>query len=295
MEESVSPARTRTETIEEIRRDIDRVDDAIHDLLIQRSRLAERIGAVKRSNGSVSQPAREAAMIRRRCQYHYGSLAPEVVVRIWREMIAGYSRIQGESSVIVWHLPEQIQIRDLARDHCGSATPIRIASTVLQALTAVADHSATFAVFPARDSDEVWWSQLPPEAAGTPKVIARLPFYHTLNSSLDAMVVALGAREPTGDDRTLLRVDQLDWTVPSQSSPEIKCQSTSAQRWCIIDRPSSNRQVGLALIEIAGFVTGSADAYQLWSQRLGVPRSSLTVVGGYASQIAPHRHQSHDP
>lgn len=281
---STWPVANTTESIEHIRQDIDRIDEMIHELLIQRATLTVRIGAAKRSGEGVARPAREAVMLRQRHRYHQehqGLLAPQTIMRIWREIIAGHSSIQGEVSVIVCHLPDQLHIQDLARDHYGSATPIRSAATARQALTAVGERSATFAVFPVTGGD--WWLQMSPERPGIPRVVARLPFYrpHGYDSSLDALVVGLCAREPTGDDQTII------------CGPERKFLDSwargigSARRWRIIDR-----QAGMSLIDIAGFMADSSDGSQLWDGCSEI--SELTVIGGYACPIAPSYDQSFD-
>src|ERR1700721_4655164 len=63
-------------SLADLRRDIDRIDAAMHALLIERGEIIERLIAVKKTqeSGSAFRPAREADMLRRLVQRHQGSL-----------------------------------------------------------------------------------------------------------------------------------------------------------------------------------------------------------------------------
>jgi chorismate mutase len=70
--------------IEEARREIDQIDDAIVDLLVQRSRSAVRIGRAKRREGvPVRDPAREAAVLARLVERARGKLDALAIERVF--------------------------------------------------------------------------------------------------------------------------------------------------------------------------------------------------------------------
>ena len=75
-------------SLEELRREIDEIDDAIHDLLMRRAQVVEQIGIAKRPDNQIFRPGREAIILRRLAARHTGAFPIAVVVRIWREMIA---------------------------------------------------------------------------------------------------------------------------------------------------------------------------------------------------------------
>ncbi len=59
-------------TLAELRREIDRIDEAMHDLLMQRGDIIDRLISVKKTQevGSAFRPAREADMMRHLCSQH---------------------------------------------------------------------------------------------------------------------------------------------------------------------------------------------------------------------------------
>ncbi|MBK3778512.1 chorismate mutase, partial [Azospirillum brasilense] len=101
--------------LDDLRREIDHIDDTIHDLLMRRTAVVERVGVVKSqieaAEGQVSgnpqtpiylRPAREAVILRRLMARHAGSFPAMAVVRMWREMITAFTRLQGPFAVAVY-------------------------------------------------------------------------------------------------------------------------------------------------------------------------------------------------
>ena len=79
-------------SIANLRREIDSVDDAIHDLLMKRAEIVEEIGHLKTRGGNTRffRPAREAEIVRRIVKRTKGRLPAYAVARVWREMVAAY-------------------------------------------------------------------------------------------------------------------------------------------------------------------------------------------------------------
>ena len=90
-------------SLDALRREIDRIDDEIHDLLMRRAAVA---GEIRRSkgpdNGSYLRLGREAAILRRLVARHSGSFPKPALVRIWREIMAALTQLQGPFSVAVF-------------------------------------------------------------------------------------------------------------------------------------------------------------------------------------------------
>src|SRR6478752_930219 len=105
--------------LEDLRRRIDGIDNRLQDLLIERIEVVAQIGARKRSTGGVAahQPGREAEMIRRLVARNHGGLPPATLVRMWRELLAATTRLQGVFAIAVYAPPEAQGFWDLARDH----------------------------------------------------------------------------------------------------------------------------------------------------------------------------------
>ena len=71
--------------LEKIREKIDKLDNQIHDLLMERADLVSDVAAEKRKhNLQIVHPAREAMMVRRLLKRHKSVLPEAAVVRIWR-------------------------------------------------------------------------------------------------------------------------------------------------------------------------------------------------------------------
>src|SRR6476620_2029365 len=80
-----------------LRQEIDRIDQAMHVLLMERGEIIDRLIAVKRSqeSGSAFRPGREAAMMREIVGRHDGILPVDIVESIWRVIIATFTHVQA--------------------------------------------------------------------------------------------------------------------------------------------------------------------------------------------------------
>ena len=81
----------------DLRKDIDRIDEAMHRLLMERGEIINRLISVKNSQetGSAFRPAREADMMRRLVQRHHGILPLDTAESIWRVIIATFTHVQA--------------------------------------------------------------------------------------------------------------------------------------------------------------------------------------------------------
>src|SRR5271170_3797453 len=105
-----------------LRAELDRIDDAVHVLLIERARVVERVA--KSGKRSAYRPGREASIIRRLLRQHSGELPPQTLVRIWRELLAGTTAMQGPFAVAVCERDGTGAYTQAAREHFGALTPL---------------------------------------------------------------------------------------------------------------------------------------------------------------------------
>jgi chorismate mutase len=200
--------------LEDLRAEVDRIDQAMLELLVERSDVVRQIGAVKadRANQRLAvRPAREAVILRRLAELADGRFPRAVLVRMWRELLAATTRIQTPLSVAVF-TPRQQGFRtwDLARGHFGSVTPMVRVDSASQALRSVSDGSATVAVVPLPTDEDPWWLALVSDHFDRIRVFGRLPFVAGGNGEgEEASALALGRLEPepSGDDLTLLAIE----------------------------------------------------------------------------------------
>jgi chorismate mutase len=172
------PKPPETPSLPELRKDIDRIDESMHKLLIERSEIIGRLIAVKKSQetGSAFRPAREAEMMRRLVQRHKGLLPLDTVESIWRVIIATFTYVQSPFSVHADLSAGDALMRDSARFHFGFTVPFIPHMGASGVVAAVSESKGDLGLVPAIavPGAGAWWSALEFDTA--PKIIARLPF-----------------------------------------------------------------------------------------------------------------------
>jgi chorismate mutase len=165
-------------TLGDLRAEIDRIDKAMHELLIERSGIVDTLISVKKSNetGSAFRPAREAAMMRSLVERHHGILPLDTVESIWRVIIATFTYVQQPYSVHVDLSSGDALVRDSVRFHFGYTVPVSQHVGAPAVVDAVANSRGDLGLVRAEAvaGAKPWWAAL--EGDGKPKIIARLPF-----------------------------------------------------------------------------------------------------------------------
>ena len=89
------------ESLAELRAEIDRIDGEMHELLIERGGIIDRLIAVKarQGGGSAFRPGREADMMRVIAARHRGRLPLDTVESIWRVIISTFTFVQSPYAV----------------------------------------------------------------------------------------------------------------------------------------------------------------------------------------------------
>jgi len=170
---------TEAPSLADLRKEIDRIDEAMHQLLIERGDIIDRLISVKRSQDtgtSAFRPAREAEMMRRLVKRHKGILPLDTVESIWRVIISTFTYVQAPFSIHADLSAGDAHIRDSARFHFGFTVPFVPHMGAAGVVAAVSESKGDLGLVPAFDiaSAGAWWSALEFDAA--PKIIARLPF-----------------------------------------------------------------------------------------------------------------------
>ena len=116
-ETSDDPAAREAETpppdLGALRDSLDRIDDQLHDLLMERAEIVAR-GITQAKTGLALRPGREARIIRRLLARHQGKLPSQTMVRLWRELLAGTTAIQGRyviACATTTHMPASLRSR----------------------------------------------------------------------------------------------------------------------------------------------------------------------------------------
>jgi len=206
--DTAPPSAPPEDALAALRSEIDHLDDQLHDLVMRRADVVATLAASRVKGGaSPLRPGREAMILRRLLRRHAGALPANAMVRLWREIFAASSAMQGGFTVAVYARDAE-QLR-LAREHFGTLTPLRSMPTAARALAAVAAGEAQVAVLPLPEDgeplDQAWWMGLD---APRLQVVARLPFWAANADNLpEALAVTPGAPDPSGADRSLLRLE----------------------------------------------------------------------------------------
>ena len=108
----------------QVRQKIDHIDDQLHDLIIERAKISEKIKALKKEGDAKIRPAREAQIIYRLLDRHRGQFPVQELIRIWREIITATLRMQGPFSIAAIEPNGEPDYCNLARDQYGSFSPI---------------------------------------------------------------------------------------------------------------------------------------------------------------------------
>ena len=164
--------------LDDLRKEIDRIDEAMHQLLSERSEIIDRLIEIKggQDTGSAFRPAREAAMMRRLVQRHRGLLPLDTAESIWRVIISTFTYVQAPFSVHADLSAGDALMRDSARFHFGFTVPFVGHMGASGVVAAVSESKGDLGLVPALavPGAGAWWSALEFDTA--PKIIARLPF-----------------------------------------------------------------------------------------------------------------------
>lgn len=266
-----------------LRAELDRIDDALHDQLMRRAEVVGRVAALAPRGKVAFRPGREADIIRRLLGRHQGGLPKRAVTRIWRELLAATTAMQGTYVVTVCEVDSAGAFAACAREHFGALTPLRLHRTPAQAIGEVSAGTATVAVLPMPAEEETpgsaWWIALLHRDEPRIHVVARLPFWTPRSDGApraQALVVAAAAPDASQKDRSLIGLE-----LPlemSRARLHTTLTGVGFQPVTVLLRRDAGAQVAQALIEVEGYV-GDDDSRLLG---IGNVRRPPVVLGAYA-------------
>jgi chorismate mutase len=206
----------------DLRKEIDRIDESMHQLLMERAEIIDRLIAVKRSQetGSAFRPVREAEMMRRLVKRHKGILPLDTVESIWRVIISTFTFVQAPFSVHADLSAGDALMRDSARFHFGFTVPFIPHMGAAGVVAAVSDSKGDLGLVPAIavPGAGAWWSALEFDAA--PKIIARLPFVERADhpAALPVFVLSRVAADAMATEAAVWSVRVSGWGAgPAQA------------------------------------------------------------------------------
>jgi chorismate mutase/prephenate dehydratase len=268
-----------------LRAEIDRLDDTLHATLMRRAEVVAAVAGLRAKRATPLRPGREAAIIRRLLARHHGALPRPAIVRLWRELLAATTAMQGRFALAVCETDPAEATVALAREHFGALTPLGRHCTAADAIRAVRQGAAAVAVLPmpAEDeSDAAWWPALLRGEGPRLHIVGRLPFWAPRPEGApraQALVVSAADPDPSGEDRSLLGLELAAGTSRTRLGATLAAAGF-APRAIFLRRPDA-APVTQALVEVEGFV--AEDDKRL--PAIGpLPRPPV-VLGAYAVPI----------
>lgn len=283
----------RIPSLEETRREIDAIDDALHDLLIRRTEAVQSIAAAKRGSApfvpfrAAFRPSREAQILRRLSDRHRGELPRDVLVFLWRAIMSAKLALQSPFRVHVFAPEGRAGLWDVARAHFGAGIPFLACSTPLHALQACAQDPSSIAVVPYPQSEDAlpaWWSHMAQLDHEGPRVVARLPFTGG-DAGNQALAFAAVPAEPTGDDTTLLLIEVSGDTSRTRLNSLFKQASLPAQIIAAAQDAQGKGPIQFCL-EVDGYLRDGDPRLMGFADRARDCLNLLFVAGGYANPLA---------
>lgn len=272
--------RPTPETLADLRNEIDRIDACLHEMLMQRGEIIDRLIAVKArtGGGSAFRPGREAEMMRRLVERHKGILPLDTVESIWRIIISTFTFVQANYSVHADISGGDAQMRDGCRFHFGFTVPYIAHQGVAAVVGAVAEASGDLGLVPveAGPAAGAWWQHL--TAPTAPKIIARLPFVerHDHPAGTPLFVIAKPVEDGAARDVVLYAATLGDWRGhwydidPSLHGTGVEIIARAPQQSALL---------------LAAPGTLSAAALRETLAGRGMTQSDLTEIGSHAARF----------
>ncbi len=277
------PPRSPQPSLADLRREIDRIDEAMHALLIERGEIIDRLIAVKRTeeSGSAFRPAREAEMMRRLVQRHHGSLPLDTAESIWRVIISTFTYVQAPFSVHADLSTGDALMRDSARFHFGFTVPFVPHMGAASVVAAVTESKGDLGLVPAFAIAGAgpWWTAL--EFAAAPKIIARLPFVERADhpAAMPVFVISRVAADAMVTETEVWSVRIAGWSAAS-----VDRLAGLADAIAVPDRAFD----GAALL--VSVERGGIDAVAAALVGTGASIRSRALVGSHATRYTvPHK------
>ena len=262
-------------TLADLRREIDRIDEAMHRLLMERGDIIDTLIATKKTaeSGSAFRPAREADMMKRLVERHKGILPLDTAESIWRVIIATFTYVQAPFSVHADLSAGEAAMRDTARFHFGFTVPFVSHMGASGVVAAIAASRGDIGLVPAAGASGAWWAAL--EGADAPKIITRLPFVERADHPAGLPVFGIARPNP---DALVTDVETWSVRVAGWGPAVSRALDPPAEVVAVPDRGFD----GAALL--VSVPKGQIDSLTAALVKAGASVRSKALVGGHATR-----------
>lgn len=274
-------------SLDELRSEIDSIDDALHDLLMRRTEVSRKVRHAKGDAPVVIRPAREIQVLRRLLARHQGPLPGAVLIRIWREIFSDSLAQQGAFSVAVLNDGTEDSLVNMARDHFGILTPIQEHSTALRVINAVSEGEASVGLVPPpeHESADPWWHCLAYRGSDVPRVISRLPLAAAATPGVlpgeSGLMVGRVPSESSGEDRSYLIVETRNHMSRGALKELFEKNGLVPENIYVQRNRERGAGADLLMVELPGFVTEGDERLSTLMDIESEHLSALWVAGSY--------------
>jgi chorismate mutase len=271
------PPRQDQPSLADLRTEIDRIDSAMHALLMERGQIVDRLIAVKKTqeSGSAFRPAREADMMRRLVERHRGNLPLDTAESIWRVIISTFTYVQAPFSVHADLSAGDAAMRDSARFHFGFTVPFVPHMGAASVVAAVTQSKGDLGLVPAFAVAGAgpWWAALEFDTA--PKIIARLPFVERADhpAALPVYVVSRAAADAMVTETEVWSMRVSGWRAASAGALTATAD--------VIAMPDQAFDGAALLVSVK---RGEIDAVRKALIGIGASIRSAALVGSHATR-----------
>ncbi len=202
--------------LNDIRNNIDTIDDEILTLLIKRAELSNMVKKLKQKEGkAVFNPARQVNILRKLINNPQDLILKETIIRIWSEIMGASIKMQNPDFKVCVFMPTRgAGFIEITRDTFGFDVNINIHSSIGQVIKDVADNNADIGIVPLKaihsssNENNRWWYSLI-NSKTSPKINMRLPLIgckEARGNGEEAFALCSYDKEdtPSGNDKTLL-------------------------------------------------------------------------------------------
>ncbi len=209
--------------INDLRTEIDRVDNLLLELIAKRLELAGQVRKAK-SGVRLWRPSREHSLVRDLSKTAKDT-PPELVARIWAELMSASLALQGPMRLHISLEGDALSNWSTVRDRFGAALPTISYPTTSAALAGAYAEEEGVAVVPAPGGMQRWWTSLCTGGAMEDMhVLAALPRVGK-DKWPQAVAVATADILPSGDDMSLITLTSPEAALEAGLSVRLRAEA----------------------------------------------------------------------
>lgn len=203
---------SKKDTLLQLRKSIDKIDDKIIDLLNERIDIISKVSEYKKSikDKFFIKSAREADMIKNLVNKANPKFPKSTIVNIWRKIITS-ANVLEQDLVVGIHNPKQNPGYEyLIKEYYGDFVPVNHHDNATDIIADLEKGNIRIGVFALTKSlNQHWWLNLANNNSKI-KIFAKIPFVRYQKDQQqndDLFIVAIKDAERSQDDNTLLSIE----------------------------------------------------------------------------------------